>query len=124
MALVANHLLESGVLVEEHVVQRLLCGLVALLLDLPLVYVVLDVGLVLVAFEGVAADALLIAVEDNAFEDGRRGQGVFHPTHDLEAVVIELRRRGDRSVAEAVLEVVLQQEGIGNFVEVEGVFVG
>ena len=108
MALIANHLLEARVLVEEHVVECLLCSLVAVLLDLPFVYVVLDVSFVLVPLEGIASHALLVSVEYNAFEHRSRGEGVFHPTHDFKAVVIELGRGGDGRVAEAILEVVLE----------------
>ena len=83
----------------------------------------LDICLVSLGLEGVPVHGLVPSVEDDALVDGLAGHGVLHASHDLERVIIELLRGGDGRVAEAVLEVVLEQEGVRHLVEVEGVLV-
>lgn len=83
----------------------------------------LNICLISFSLECVAAHGLVPSVEDYALVDGLAGHGVFHATNDLEGVVVELLGGGDGRVAEAVLEVVLEQEGVRDFVEVERVLV-
>lgn len=119
MQLKSKHLLEARILVDEHVIQSL-SGLLSITL---LVYVVLDICLVGFSLEGVSSNRLIIAIEDDAFVDGLAGHSVLHASDNLEGVVVELLRGGDGGVAEAVLEVVLEQESICHFVEVKCVLV-
>ena len=83
----------------------------------------LDICLVSLGLEGVSAHGLVPSVEYDALIDGLAGHSVLHASHDLEGVVVELLRGGDRRVAEAVLEVILEQERVRHLVEVEGVLV-
>lgn len=102
----AEHFLEAGVLIEEHVVKGLFGLFIASVL--LAVHVVLNIGHILLGLEGVAAHALVSPVEDDALVDGAGGHGILHPADDLEAVLVDLPRTSDRSIAEAILYVVLQ----------------
>ena len=83
----------------------------------------LDICLVSFGLEGVPVHGLVPSVEDDALVDRLAGHGVLHASHDLERVIVELLRGGDGRVAEAVLEVVLEQERVRHLVEMEGVLV-
>ena len=83
----------------------------------------LHVSLVLVCLESVSLDTSVAPVEYNSLIDGLAAHGVLHASHYFELVLIYLSGLRDSRIAETVLEVVLEQESIGDLLESEGVLV-
>ncbi len=110
----AQHLFESWILIEEHVVSSLVCISIVLLVN-----VVLNVNVIFLLLKGKSLDHSLFAVEDDAFVDWTRAHDVFHTSYYFKAIFVQLPRGSYGGEAEFVLDVVLEQEGTGNVDEVE-----
>jgi hypothetical protein len=78
----------------------------------------LRIGTVRFGLKGVALYTTVSSIENDSLIYGFRAHSVFHPSHDLEWVLIDLLRLCNGSVAESVLDVVLKEEGIRYFLEI------
>lgn len=105
MELEPQILLEARVLVQEHIVDSITSVLCVFFVD-----VMLHVNIVRLFFESEAFHLFVCSVEDDSLVDRFTRHHVFHASHDLESIFVQLLGRGDGGHAPTVFLLIFVEE--------------